>query len=90
MEVLAGLNWSDIGSGALVAAFVLLILTGRIVPRSTMDAQVQVWKDAYELEKAGRVISDEQVRQLTETLSTTDDVIRALRSTAAPENEEVP
>lgn len=89
MEVLAGLNWVDIGSGALVAAFVLLILTGRIVPRSTMDAQVQVWKDAYELEKAGRVISDEQVRQLTETLSTTDDVIRALRSTAAPEDKEV-
>lgn len=59
-EFLSTLRLTDLGASGLVAITVLLILMGRLVPKSVADA----WKDAYFKEKEAGQIKDQQVADL--------------------------
>lgn len=75
----------SIGSAGLLAVVVIMILTGRLVPRSTLDdlradknAQIETWKTAYERAMAGEEQQRSHVRTLLEANRTTTQVIQAL------------
>lgn len=66
---------------ALLGIAVLLMLTGRIVPRSTLkdkDVEVARWQLAYETEREARIVSDNQTTKLLFAMETNRDVLQAL------------
>lgn len=91
---LTALPWETIGPGALLTLAVILILTGRLVPRaSLMDKQREAdnWRQAHERSEAARQIeqqaraeSQSQVSELLAHARTTQAFIAALQSHAAP------
>lgn len=65
----------------LLGIAILLMLTGRIVPRATLQdkaAEAQAWKEAYEAEREARALSDTQTVQLLEVSKTTHAVSVAM------------
>ncbi|WLP90266.1 hypothetical protein [Gordonia sp. NB41Y] len=40
MNQIPGLPWGDISTGALLAVAVVLLLTGRLIPRTTHDREI--------------------------------------------------
>lgn len=76
-------------SGALILV-VLLILRGRLVPRSTLedlrkdkDRQIDTWQTAYERSEQAREIMRDQITELLEMAKTTTHVIESLPSVAS-------
>jgi uncharacterized membrane protein YgaE (UPF0421/DUF939 family) len=74
-----------IGVGSLLAFAVVLVLRGFLVPRSTVqqmrddkDAQIAVWKSAYETSQRDHAIKDKQITALMEATRTTNHVIAAM------------
>jgi hypothetical protein len=68
----------DLSSSFLLGLCVILILTGRLVPRAILndkDAESQRWRSAYEAERSARVTSDEQTAKLVELSRTTHDIV---------------
>jgi hypothetical protein len=90
---LLGINVASGGAAALVTLVVLLILMGRLVPRSVLedvrkdrDARVaevigerDTWRDAHRESEAARMESQAQVGELLELSRTADHVLRAIR-----------
>lgn len=75
---------------ALLGIAVLLLLTGRIVPRSTLrdkDEECQRWQEAYEAEREARVVSDAQTAKLLEAVETNRDVVLALFNILKPRSQ---
>lgn len=69
---------------AILSIAVLMLLTGRIVPRSTLrerEAESERWRLAYEAEREARVVSDNQTAKLLIALETNRDVLLALFKT---------
>lgn len=65
----------------LLGIAVLLLLTGRIVPRAHIrdkDLEIERWKTAYETEREARTISDNQTAKLLIAVETNRDVLYAL------------
>jgi hypothetical protein len=89
-----GWIWIQGGFGALVGLGVWLVLTGRLVPRSTLKdlrqdrddrvaeakAEAQVWRDAYESAKRANEALAVQLHQMLEVGHTTSSVLRSLPS----------
>lgn len=87
-----GIGFSDLSAGAIVVLTVLLLLTGRLVPRSVLkdvrddrDTRVQeartemnYWKDANEASQSTVRELSGQVNELLEYARTTDSFIKSL------------
>jgi hypothetical protein len=76
------LPWSGLGLSGIVSLVVLLVLTGRLVPRSVMDDRVADWKAAAEASERRAAERDEQQRELLEMGRTTVQILEALRDSA--------
>lgn len=66
---------------ALLGLAVLLLLFGRIVPRSTMEDKIrecEKWQKACEAEREIRITSDGQTVELLELARTTHSIIFAM------------
>jgi hypothetical protein len=66
---------------ALLGLAVLLLLMGKIVPRSTMVDKIrecEQWRQACEAEREIRITSDGQTVELLELAKTTNSIIFAL------------
>lgn len=75
----------SIGATGLLALVVIMILTGRLVPRSTFedlradkDKQIEVWRSAYETSMSAQDVQREQITALLEAAKTTTHVIQSL------------
>lgn len=90
--LLEGLPYADLGAGAIVVIFVLLLATGRIVPRRTLedvrtdrDTRVREiakerddWKTAFHLSEESRRLLAESVDDLLEQSRTHTALLTAL------------
>lgn len=68
---------------ALLGVAILMMLTGRLIPRSTYLDRVKEadqWRKAYEAERAARATSDAQTVELLELAKTTHSFITAVFS----------
>lgn len=82
--MLDGIPIANLTPPVLLGIAVLLMLFGRIVPRSTLQDKIEEaerWRQAYEAEKEARVTSDAQTAELLELAKTTHNVIVAMFST---------
>lgn len=93
MNELLGINIAQGGAAALVALVVLMILLGRLVPRSVLDdvradrdarlaelaAERNTWRDAHKESEAARIEAQTQAGELLELSRTADHVLRAIR-----------
>lgn len=93
MNELLGINVAQGGAAALVTLVVLLILLGRLVPRSVLQdvradrdarlaeiaAERDTWRDAHRESESARVEAQAQVGELLELSRTADHVLRAIR-----------
>lgn len=75
----------SLGSAGLLAVVVVMVLTGRLVPRSVLedlrsdkDAQIDTWKTAYEKAMTGQDVQREHVSALLDANRTTTHVIQSL------------
>ena len=71
----------DLSSSAILGITVILILTGRIVPKHTCDnlrEEVKSWREAYEKEREARLQLQNQNGLLLETARTSSAVLNAL------------
>lgn len=78
---------------ALLGLAVLLLLFGRIIPRSTLDDKIKEcdrWRQAYEAEREIRVTSDGQTVELLELAKTTHSIIFAMFTATSAENTRTP
>lgn len=65
----------------LLGITVLLLLTGRIVPRVTLNdkaEEAERWREAYEAEREARNTSDAQTAELLEVAHLTHAIINAM------------
>lgn len=73
-----GISVVNLTASALLGLTVLLILFGRLVPKPYLvDKQKECdrWREAYELERVARAISNDQTEQLLEVTQTTRDIL---------------
>lgn len=78
----------QLGIGGLLSLAVWLILSGRLVPRSTVDdirQQRDRWEQAARASESARAEDRQQVRELLEVARVTERVLTALPSTPAGE-----
>lgn len=59
-DFLAGLRITEIGASGLLVLTVLMILTGKLVPRSVAD----VWRQAYLKSEEASHVKDETIAEL--------------------------
>lgn len=65
----------------LLGITVLLLLIGKIVPRSVLQDKIDEsnrWREAYKEERAARALADKQTAELLELAKTTNSVISAV------------
>jgi hypothetical protein len=89
-EIWAYLTTHDSLANTLVAVFVILLFTGRIYPRSTIDEknrEAERWRKAYELEREARSRAVEQTADLLEMAKTTNAIVTALFQNTRPSEE---
>jgi hypothetical protein len=87
-----GLPVTEAGPTALLALVVLLILTGRLVPRSTlqdMREERDTWRAAHTESETARQAEREQVGELLEMARLGNQVLNALPR-PAPRGEVAP
>lgn len=76
---------SGVTAGSLVGLIVLLVLLGRLVPRSTARAQIkqandnaELWQKAYEKQSDRADVATAQTDKLLTGMATLEALIRAL------------
>ncbi|MEW1565817.1 hypothetical protein AB0454_22860 [Streptomyces sp. NPDC093509] len=93
MNELLGVGVAQGGAAAIVTLVVLLILLGRLVPRSVLEdvrhdrdarvaevlAERDTWREAHRESEAARLEAQGQVGELLELSRTADHVLRAIR-----------
>lgn len=84
------MEWSTfltptIGATGLLALVVIMVLTGRLVPRAVVedlradkDKQIEVWRAAYDKAMSAQEVQRDQISALLEAAKTTTHVIQAL------------
>ncbi|MEU1800914.1 hypothetical protein [Streptomyces sp. NPDC019937] len=78
---LMGINVVQGGAVALLAVAVLMVLTGRLIPRRTYDdlkEERDTWRNAALESEKGRAEDRAQVGELLETTRTTGHVLASL------------
>ncbi|MFE6079961.1 hypothetical protein [Streptomyces virginiae] len=81
MDAIFGFSPADLGVSGLLVLVVLLILTGRLVPRSTlvdMREERDTWRAAHSESEAARQAEREQVTELLELSRTAGHVLTSL------------
>lgn len=75
----------SLGATGLLAVVVIMILTGRLVPKSAIedlrtdkDKQIEIWRAAYETSMSAQEVQREQISALLEATKTTTHVIQSL------------
>jgi hypothetical protein len=75
----------SIGATGLLALVVIMILTGRLVPKSMFedlradkDQQIEIWRSAYAASTSAQDVQREQISALLEAAKTATSVIQAL------------
>ncbi len=79
--MLDGISIIGLTPAGLLLLVVLMVLTGRLVPRATYLEKVKErdqWKAAYEVERAARFAADSQTRELLELARTGTKVLQAV------------
>lgn len=81
---------STFGWGGVIVIAVLLIYTGRLVPKSLVDAlttqaakEAAQWKQAYDNSEEARRIERDLVRKALESTEATAKLVRAFNEVAA-------
>lgn len=72
-------QYRDIGMGGLIALFVLLVFTGKLVPQSQVQRLLDIWQKAYEISEESRKQQAELMKDSVEAVNTAADMVRALR-----------
>lgn len=92
MSEVFGINPNGIGLGALLTLVVLLILTGRLVPRRTHEDALSDrdnWRSAFMESEAARKVEHEQVEELLEMAKLGGHILTALPRPGKADEEEV-
>lgn len=79
--VLDGVPLVGLSAPTLLGLCILLLLTGRIVPRATLlekKQEADKWQAAYEKEREARAAADAQSQELLEVSKTTHHIVLAL------------
>ncbi|CAL9665912.1 hypothetical protein SUDANB1_07210 [Streptomyces sp. enrichment culture] len=87
-----GINASDAGLGALLTLVILLILTGRLVPRRTHEDALtdrDNWRQAYLESEKARKVEHEQTGELLEMAKLGGHILTALPHPGHADEEEV-
>lgn len=83
--MLDGVPITNLTPPALLGIAVILMMLGKLVPRSALtdkDAEAERWRKAYEAEREARATSDAQTAELLEVAKTTHNLIVAMFDTA--------
>lgn len=89
--MLEGISIVGLTPAGLLLLVVLMILTGRLVPRSLYLEKVKErdqWKSAYEVERAARHAADSQTRELLELAKTGTKVLQAVQENSEKKKSE--
>lgn len=92
MSEIFGINAGNAGAVALLTLVVLLILTGRLVPRRTHEdtlADRDTWRKAFMESEAARKVEHEQVEELLELAKLGGHILTALPQPGKTGEEEV-
>jgi len=80
----------SIGAVGLLALVVLMIFRGSLIPKSTIDAriadkdaQIEMWRAAYEKSQEALDLKDQQIDALLEAARTTTNVVAAVSEAAS-------
>jgi hypothetical protein len=76
-----GISIIDLTPAGLLLIVVLMIVTGRLVPRSTYQekvAEAERWRAAYEVERTARTMTDAHTRELLEVAKTSEKFLTAV------------
>jgi hypothetical protein len=79
--MLDGIPLETYTPAALLGITVILLLVGRIVPKSTLTEKIKEaerWRKAYETERDARLASDKQNAELLEFAKATHSILDAL------------
>ena len=79
--MLEGIPIVDLSAQTILAVGVILILLGRIVPRSVLNdkaAETERWRIAYESERSARALADAQTQELLTLAKTTHTLLIGL------------
>lgn len=90
MGELFGLKIADLGAVTLLALVVLMVLTGRLVPRRTYDdlkEERDTWRQAHVVSEEARAMERAQTRELLELGRTGAHALAGLREAAADSEE---
>lgn len=90
MSELFGINPLDAGAAGLLCLAVVMILSGRLVPRSYLEdarADRDYWRAAHTAEVAARQEERSLTNELLEVAHTADRVLHALPRTGARPEE---
>lgn len=74
LSLFANSNFRDLGATALLALVVIMILTGRLNPRSVAE----FWRTAYLTEKKAGEVKDAQIAKLIDAAHTSARALDAL------------
>lgn len=83
--MLDGISLSNLTAPTLLGIAILMMLLGRLLPKSTYNEKAQEaerWRQAYEAERLARATADAQTAQLLELAKTTHAIIVAMFGTA--------
>ncbi|MCX5209829.1 hypothetical protein OG689_11085 [Kitasatospora sp. NBC_00240] len=87
MDELAGLGMIQGGAVGVVTLIVLLILTGRLVPRRTyedMREERDTWRAAHQVSEEARHVAQDQNGELLEVARVAVPLLRALPNPQPP------
>lgn len=79
--MLDGITLIGLTPGALCLIAVLMVLTGRLIPKATYQEKAKEadqWRLAYEAEREARSKSDAQTRELLELAKTSQSFLQAV------------
>lgn len=72
-------QYRDFGFAGALVGVVWMILSGRLVPRSQVEALLAIWQKAYEISEESRKQQAELMKDSVEAVNTAADVVRSLR-----------
>lgn len=88
--MLDGIPFADLTAPTLLGITVLLLLWGKLVPRSTLvdkATEAEKWQKAYEVERDARIASDAQTAELLEVAKTTHSIVAAVFGTPVQQRQ---
>ena len=89
---LMGINITQGGAVALLTLVVLMVLTGKLVPRRTYDDLLKerdTWREAHTVSEAARTSERAQTQELLELSRTSAHALQALPRMGLEEEREV-